>query len=164
MFGEKARMKILLASALLVFAGSLFAQSRNTPPGTPGEIKNDLLRIEREIGRANLDCDYLYFDQVEAGDFIFTDAAGGVTDKKHDMAGEKDCHKTDGTYDVDNAEVRLYGNTAVVTGRVTTKRKNKEYKAVVRRSRFTDVFVWREGRWQLVAGHSSRIPESGAQK
>jgi len=25
------------------------------------------------------------------------------------------------------------------------------------RSRFTDVFVRRDGRWQIVAGHSSRI-------
>lgn len=156
-------MKTLLLALLLVFAGNLLAQVRSSPPGTPGEIKNDLLRIEREIGRANLDCDYKYFDRVEADDFIFTDAAGGVTNKKHDMAGEKDCHKTDGTYDVDEAEVRLYGNTAVVTGRVTTTRK-KEDKAVVRHSRFTDVFVWRDGRWQLVAGHSSRIPEPPAQK
>jgi ketosteroid isomerase-like protein len=156
-------MKTLLLALLLVFAGNLLAQVRSSPPGTPGEIKNDLLRIEREIGRANLDCDYKYFDRVEADDFIFTDAAGGVTNKKQDMAGEKECHKTDGTYDVDEAEVRLYGNTAVVTGRVTTTRK-KEDKAVVRHSHFTDVFVWRDGRWQLVAGHSSRIPEPPAQK
>jgi ketosteroid isomerase-like protein len=164
MFAEKAGMKILFATALLALAGNLFAQPHNTPPGTPGEIKNDLLRIEREIGRANLDCDYRYFDQVEADDLIFTDAAGGVSGKKQDMAGEKDCHKTDGTYDVDDAEVRLFGSTAVVTGRVTTTRKNKDDKLVVRRSRFTDVFVWRDRRWQLVVGHSSRIPEPAAQK
>jgi ketosteroid isomerase-like protein len=156
-------MKTLLA-AVLIFTGNLFAQGHNTPPGTPGEIKNDLIQIEREIGRANLDCDYKYFDRVEAEDFIFTDAAGGVTSKKQDMAGEKDCRKSDGTYEVDEAEVRLYGNTSVVTGRVTTTHKNKEEKLVVRRSRFTDVFVWRDGRWQLVAGHSSRIPEPAAQK
>jgi Domain of unknown function (DUF4440) len=157
-------MKTLLFSALLVFAGNSFAHGRNKPPGTSGEIKNNLLQMEREIGRANLDCDYKYFDQVEAEDFIFTDAAGGVSDKKQDMAGEKDCHKTEGTYDVDDAAVRLYGNTAVVTGRVTTIHKNKEDKFVTHRSRFTDVFLWRDGRWQLVAGHSSRIPDPAAQK
>jgi Domain of unknown function (DUF4440) len=157
-------MKTLLAAVLLIFAGSAFAQSRSTPPGTPGEIKSDLIQIEREIGRANLDCDYRYFDRIEADDFIFTDAAGGVTDKKQDMAGEKDCHKSDGAYEVDATEVRLYGTTAVVTGRVTTTRKNKEDKPVVRRSRFTDVFVWRDGRWQLVAGHSSRIPDPAPPK
>jgi ketosteroid isomerase-like protein len=157
-------MKSLLAIVLLAASASMFAQQRNAPPGTPGEIKNELIRIEREIGRANLDCDYNYFDRIEADDFIFTDAAGGVSDKKQDMAGEKDCHKSDGTYEVDDAEVRLYGNTAVVTGRVTMTRKNKDEKVVTRRSRFTDVFIWRAERWQLVAGHSSRIPEATAQK
>jgi ketosteroid isomerase-like protein len=156
-------MKIFAATVLLLVANHLVAQAHTTPIGTPGEIKNNLIQIEREIGRANLDCDYKYFDQVEAEDFIFTDAAGGVTDKKQDMAGEKDCHKTEGTYDVDEAEVRLYGSTAVVTGRVTITRKNKEDKLVTRRSRFTDVFVWRDDRWQLVAGHSSRIPDTAAQ-
>src|SRR5579871_2287513 len=145
-------MKILAAVVLLILTSHLFAQGRNTPPGTPGEMKNDLLQIEREIGRANLDCDYKYFDRVEGEDFIFTDAAGTVSDKKQDMAGEKDCRKTDAKYDVDNSEVRLFGNTAVVTGRITIARKNKEEKLVTRRSRFTDVFVWRDGRWQLVAG------------
>jgi ketosteroid isomerase-like protein len=156
-------MKIFLVSALLGISFSLLAQDK-TPPGTPGEIKNTLLQIEREIGRANLDCDYRYFDRVEAEEFIFTDSAGGVTSKKEDLAGEKDCHKSDGTYDVDETDVRLYGDTAVVTGRVTITRKNKEDKLLVRRSRFTDVFVWRDKRWQLVAGHSSRIPEPAPQK
>ena len=157
-------MKSLLAAVLLIFPGYLFAQGRNTPPGTPGEMKNNLLQIEREIGRANLDCDYKYFDQVEGEDFIFTDAAGTVSNKKQDMAGEKDCRKSDGKYDVDDTEVRLFGNAAVVTGRITIVHKNKEEKLVTRRSRFTDVFVWRDGRWQLVAGHSSRIPDPAAQK
>src|SRR5579862_6469217 len=41
------RMKSLLAAVLLIFPGYLFAQGRNTPPGTPGEMKNNLLQIER---------------------------------------------------------------------------------------------------------------------
>jgi hypothetical protein len=46
-----------------------------------------------------------------------------------------------------------------VTARVTISGKNKEGKPFTRQSRFTDVFVWRDGRWQIVAGHSSSIPE-----
>jgi ketosteroid isomerase-like protein len=160
----KSLFAAVLLATLIMSAGNLCAQDHNMPPGTPGEMKNNLIQIEREIGRANLDCDYKYFDRVEAEDFIFTDAAGGVSDKKQDMAGEKDCHKTEGTYDVEDAEVRLYGNTAVVTGRVITTHKNKEDKLITGRSRFTDVFVWRDSRWQLVAGHSSRISEPAAQK
>jgi len=151
-------MKTLLILAILAFAGTVSARDQKLPSGTPAKIRQDLIHIEHEIGRANLDCDFKYFDRVEAEEFIFTDSSGSVSDKKQDLAGEKSCHKSDATYDVDDAVVQLYGSTAVVTGRVTTAR-NKDGKVLTRSSRFTDVFVWRDGRWQLVAGHSSRIPE-----
>ena len=88
----------------------------------------------------------------------------GQINKRQDMAGEKDCHKSDATYDVDDTDVRLYPLSAVVTGRVTITRKDKEGKVITRKSHFTDVFVWRDATWQLVAGHSSRIPDAATQK
>ena len=91
---------------------------------------------------------------------MFTDASGGTTTKKEDLAGEKNCHKFAGTYDLDQSEVRVYGNAAVVTARVTINGTNREGKPVHRLTRFTDVFAWRDGRWQIVAGHSSSIPET----
>ena len=157
-------MKTLLAIVLLLLACSLFAQQQNAPTGTPGQIKDDLIRIEHEIGRANLECDYHYFERIEAEEFIFTDASGNVSNKRQDLAGEKDCHKSDAKYDIDDTDVRLYPLSAVVTGRVTLTRKDKDGKVITRKSRFTDVFVWRDAAWQLVAGHSSRIPETAAQK
>ena len=157
-------MKTLFAVALLVLAGSVFAQQQSAPPGTPGQIKEELIRIEHEIGRANLQCDYRYFERIEAEEFIFTDASGNVSNKRQDLAGEKDCHKSDATYDLDDTDVRLYPTSAVLTGRVTITRKDKDGKVITRKSRFTDVFVWRDATWQLVAGHSSRIAEPAAQK
>ena len=157
-------MKTLLAVVLLMLACTLFAQQQSTPPGTPGQIKDELLRIEHEIGRANLQCDYRYFERIEAEEFIFTDASGNVSNKRQDLAGEKDCRKSDAKYDVDDTDVRLYPTSAVVTGRIIITRKDKEGKVITRRSRFTDVFVWRDATWQLVAGHSSRIPDTAAQK
>jgi hypothetical protein len=59
-------------------------------------------------------------------------------------------------HDVDEMKMMLYDKTAVVTGRVTAKRMVKGAQ-VTGQSRFTDVFVYRQGRWQLVAGHFSRI-------
>lgn len=157
-------MKTLLPVVLLVLAGSLFAQQTNTPPGTPGQIKDELIRIEHEIARANLQCDYRYFERIEAEEFIFTDASGNVSNKRQDLAGEKDCHKSDARYEIDDTDVRLYPISAVVTGRVTITRQDKDGKVIARQSRFTDVFVWRDATWQIVAGHSSRIPDVAAQK
>jgi hypothetical protein len=59
-------MKPLFAVVLLVIAASLFAQQQSIPPGTPGQIKEELIRIEHEIGRANIQCDYHYFERIEA--------------------------------------------------------------------------------------------------
>lgn len=157
-------MKTSLVVALLMLSGSLSAQKQSTPTGTPGQIKDELIRIEHEIGRANLQCDYRYFEHIEAEEFIFTDASGNVSNKRQDLAGERDCRKSDAQYDIDDTDVRLYPTSAVVTGRVTITRKDKEGKVITRKSRFTDVFVWRDATWQLVAGHSSRIPEPATQK
>jgi ketosteroid isomerase-like protein len=148
-----------LIAGMALSALAVLAQIPGKPPGSMDEIKKALIQTEREIGQANFDCDYKYFARVEADEFTFTDANGEVTTRKSDLAGEKDCHKFGGTYDLDETQVHVYGNTAVVTARVTIAGKNKAGNAFVHHSRFTDVFVWRDGRWQIVAGHSSKIPE-----
>ena len=148
-----------LAVASLWMASPLSAQNA-TPSGSPDQIKNALLEIEREIGRANFECDYKYFDRIEGDEFIFTSPSGELITKKQDLAGEKDCHKFNGSYDLEETQISLYGNTAVFTGRVAISGKNKEGKDFTHRSRFTDVFTWRDGRWQIVAGHSSKIADT----
>lgn len=125
------------------------------------QTKQDLMQLERDIGKANIDRNYAFFDRVEADEFIFTGADGSLLNKKEDLKGLTEPANPDVTllaYDVDEMNVLLYEKTAVVTGRVTTKRRYKGTE-LSSQSRFTDVFVWRDGRWQMVAGHSSRIPK-----
>ena len=145
-----ALVLIILAAAFVVFSQTNKKEER---------IKLELMQLERDIGKANINADYAFFDRVEAEEFIFTDAAGGVTTKKQDLEGLKQPPNPDVklvAYDVDDMSVRIYDETAVVTGRVATRRLIKG-EASTSQSRFTDVFVWRDKRWQLVAGHSSRI-------
>lgn len=152
--------RILVVALLsLALASLAFSQAANQRMSKEDRTRNDLMQLERDIGKANIESDYAFFDRVEAEEFIFTDAGGGVTTKKQDLEGLKQPANPDVkllAYDVDEMKVMLYDKTAVVTGRVTTKRTVKGA-PVNGQSRFTDVFVWREGRWQLVAGHSSRI-------
>jgi hypothetical protein len=150
-------MRFAMIALLLAVAVSLtFAQTRLE---RDENIKQLLAQIERDIGRASIERDYNYFDRVEAEEFIFTGENGSLTTKKEDLAGLKEPANPDyklEAYDVDDVKVTLYDKTAVVTGRVTTKAKFKGAD-VTKQTRFTDVFVWRDGRWQIVAGHSSRI-------
>ncbi|PYV16156.1 MAG: hypothetical protein DMG07_08375 [Acidobacteria bacterium] len=59
-------------------------------------------------------------------------------------------------FDRDNVRVRVYGDAAVVTGtaKVHVKSDTRDAKFEIR---FVDVYVRRNGRWQMVAWQSTRI-------
>ena len=58
---------------------------------------------------------------------------------------------------VDQLAVRLYGDTAIVTGRTKATALGATPQTVT--LRFTDVFVRRDRRWIVVASHATRIPD-----
>ena len=60
------------------------------------------------------------------------------------------------SYKLDDLQVRVYGDVAIVTGRNATT-GTLFGKAASMKSRFTDVFVKRGGRWQCVANHTTAI-------
>ena len=58
-------------------------------------------------------------------------------------------------FTIDQVVVRPFGDTAVVTGRTTVTTGDASPETL--RLRFTDVFVRRAGRWQVVASHATRV-------
>jgi hypothetical protein len=56
---------------------------------------------------------------------------------------------------IDDVSVRSFGDAAVVTGRTTVITSGAVPETV--RLRFTDVFIHRDGRWQAVASHATRV-------
>jgi len=150
----------MIVTLMTVAALSLMQHAPSSPAPADSVVLRELLQIENEIARANRECDYKYFAYIEAEEFIFTDASGGVTTKQQDLATEKDCRKTDYRSELDEPRLLRYGDVAIVNARNNVFLQNPAGQSVVRRNRFTDVFVRRQGRWQLVSGHSSRIPEA----
>jgi hypothetical protein len=147
-----------ILTLILVASAVALAQSGKTRADEKTE--RELIQLERDIGQANIRRDKAFFERIEAEEFLFTDSGGGVTTKQEDIAS---LDKPGGpsklvAYEVDDTQVRQYGKTAVVTGRITSTYRNKD-KDISVRTRFTDVFVRRKGRWQIVVGHSSRIRE-----
>jgi len=74
-------MKQFVVGALLTLTLVLVAkgQTANLKLSKDDQIKNDLMQLERDIGKANIANDYAFFDRVEADEFIFTDAGGALT-------------------------------------------------------------------------------------
>jgi hypothetical protein len=60
---------------------------------------------------------------------------------------------------VDSTSVRLYGDAAVAQTSGTFQAHDRRQSGTVG-FRNTDVFVWRDGRWQLVATHLSKVAQS----
>lgn len=122
-------------------------------------IERSLIQLERALAAANLRRDRVFFDRVEADEFVYTGPTGSRTTKAEDLASlDSPSASTLIASDPDSMTVRVYGQTAVVWGRSVFSLRGKDGTTVARQDRFTDVFVWRDDRWQIVAGHASRIP------
>jgi hypothetical protein len=59
---------------------------------------------------------------------------------------------------IDSTTVRVYGDAAVAQASGTFQAHDRRQSATVG-LRNTDVFVWRDGRWQIVATHLSKVAE-----
>jgi ketosteroid isomerase-like protein len=155
---SRAEGSMRLAAIPLFLLVPAFAFAQKAGPLSRDKVAAELLAIEQNIARANSTCDYDYFRKIEADEFIFTGPQGGVITRAEDLAGEKDCKPHDDRHLIDEPRLLLEGNVAILNAHATlTGQRNG--KDVHVETRFTDVFVWRDGRWQLVAGHSSRIPQ-----
>ncbi|MEP7075870.1 MAG: nuclear transport factor 2 family protein [Acidobacteriota bacterium] len=153
-------MRVFFALVSLSVLWTVSAAAQSGISKKDGKIAAELTQLEKDIGQANVRRDKTFFERIDADEFIFTDSGGGLTTRAEDVASlDKPAREFKlVSYEVDDVQVRVYGKTAVVTGRATTVSKGKE-REVTNRSRFTDVFVRRGGQWQIVAGHSSRIRE-----
>lgn len=140
--------------AVLLVAGSSMAF---------GDVKSDnatiektILQMERDWTEAGLKKDFATLDRVIADDWVATDFQGKSVTKAQAIADLKSGSSTNQTVTLGEMKVRVFGNTAVVTGsdteKSTYKGKDSSGKYV-----WTDVFVNRNGRWQAVASQSTKV-------
>jgi uncharacterized protein DUF4440 len=126
-----------------------------SPAQTPAE--NDVLQFERDACKAFLDADPAALERVLTADFTLTLSNGEIStraDEINELRSGKVHYDIFENYDM---KTRLYGdNTAVVLGKTRVKgtSEGKQFDRVVQ---FTDTLIKRNGRWQLAAGHVSRL-------
>jgi ketosteroid isomerase-like protein len=122
---------------------------------TPAQ--QEVLQFERDACKAFLDADVAALERVLTPEFTLT-LSNGVVSTRADEINELRTGKVH--YDVfENYDMlaRLYRNDmAVVLGKTRVKgtADGKPFDRVVQ---FTDTLIKRDGRWQLAAGHVSRI-------
>ena len=94
--------------------------------------------------------DVAALERIFADEFIYTNPQCEVLNKQQQIAALSTGDLKLEDAKSDDVRVRIYGETAVMTGRFTA-RAGLEGKAVNINERYTAVWVRRDGRWQLVA-------------
>src|SRR5215467_5627559 len=121
-------------------------------------MEEELLKLENAFAEAIVKNDLNGIGQVVTDDWVVIDPNGEIVDRTRFFEVIKSGALTHDTMDSEDFRVRVYGDSAVVTAITSTKGKfmGKEFST---RERATDVFVRREGRWQCVLTHLTRLPE-----
>lgn len=119
-------------------------------------VEQALLQLERDWEQANAKNDTAALERILAPEFVSTDSDGRLMTRADGLARRKAGAVKFTAFTQDDYKVHVAGDTAIVTGRSTIKgiRDGKDWTG---QERWTDVFVRRNGRWQAVASHSSRI-------
>lgn len=122
----------------------------------------ELVRLARARSEALVRRDARALDRILADEFVYTNASGLVLDKADYLARYVESPDVQWmSQDLEGVEVRLLGDTAVVTLRVHDRARFGE-QMLDARFRSTFVFARTPGGWRCLAGHSSEDAQPAA--
>ena len=115
-----------------------------------------ILIMEHLWNEAQVNRDARVLDAMVGSQFINTEYDGEVSDKAKFLADIKDPQFKPTILTIQDVKVSMYADSAVVVGIYHTKGmyQNKPYEHF---GRFTDTWIYSEGRWQCVASHTSLL-------
>ena len=119
------------------------------------EIERYIVDSERQWAESVASGETTVLDRILADDFIGVDPKGRFYDKTKMIAETREAPKYFASNHLNDVKVRFYGDTAVAQGDETWERRSGE------RGRFvwTDTWVRRGGKWQIVAAEDLIAPE-----
>lgn len=115
-----------------------------------------LLVMEHLWNEAQVNRDARALDGMIGSAFVNTEWDGEVSDKSQFLADIKDPQFKPTSLTIQDVKVSMYADSAVVVGIYRTKGtyQGKPYEHF---GRFTDTWVFTEGRWQCAASHTSLL-------
>jgi ketosteroid isomerase-like protein len=115
-----------------------------------------ILIMEHLWNEAQVNRDARVLDAMVGSQFINTEYDGEVSDKAKFLADIKDPQFKPSILTIQDVKVSMYADTAVVVGIYHTK-GTYQAKPYEHWGRFTDTWIYAQGRWQCVASHTSLL-------
>jgi len=147
----KAKMSFIVAGAVaLCFTLLRAAPEPGSSAGPGAAAQEEIKKVEQERNQALLKHDTATLDRMTSDDYTFINQRGELRTKAEILAGFKSGSFNYDAREVSDLEVRVYGDTAVVTGRAKQKgvENSKDYSG---ENRFTRVYIKQNGHWVSVA-------------
>ena len=143
-----------LGCAFLLIVALIGQAAAQNPKDDSQQTK--LLVMERLWNEAQVNRDSRALDAMLGSAFVNTEYDGEVSDKAKFLADIRDPQFNLTSLTIQDLKVSMYADSAVVVGTYRTKGsfQAKPYEHV---GRFTDTWVFTEGRWQCVASHTSLL-------
>ncbi|HJU38188.1 MAG TPA: nuclear transport factor 2 family protein, partial [Tahibacter sp.] len=125
---------------------------------SPGPAEAELIGLQNAWAAARIDGDTAFLEKLYAKEFRIVNAGGGVVGRDADIALFATRTIRPEYIRDEDMRVSRYGDTALVTG---VEKLKGTYNGVPGEMalRFTNVYVRRDARWQMVSHHSTRIRE-----
>ena len=133
------------------------ATENSTPPPTSSEkVLADLKQLEDEWTVANINADKKKLNHILADDYVGINEGRAQGKAQYLKTIEPDTAIQH--WEFENLKLDLNGDRAALTGvlRLDIKDQNGQNQQVT--FRFTDKFVWRDGRWQATASEVEPLP------
>jgi len=153
----------VLALLVIVAACGHTARAQSPAAVTPAQeatIEAAIKDLSTQWSTAYLKNDTSILERIWAPDFVYVEPSGHRFTKAEGIAALKAGGERHTASEASSIDVRVYGGgtVAVDIGDYREAGRDKDGKEFVRKSRFTNVWVLKNGAWQCVSGHASVIP------
>ena len=129
------------------------AEDTTPPPTDSQKVLADLKNLEDEWTVANINADKKKLNRILADDYVGTTEGRAQGKAEYLKTVERDTFIQH--WEFEDLKVSLNGDRASLTGTLRLQAKDQQGQDHELLYRFTDKFVWRDGRWQAIASEVS---------
>jgi uncharacterized protein (TIGR02246 family) len=150
--------RVIFLALITAFCTPMLAHTLQQPALTQAE--EEVRKLERQWLDAYEQHDSAAMTRIVADDFVITFSNGTLQTKPQLMQMIANPNPTSPKmrFYTEDVKSRTYGDTVILMGRVVTEYE-RDGKTVKEQSRYTDTYVKRNGRWQVVASALSNVEE-----
>jgi ketosteroid isomerase-like protein len=145
-------MRIMLMVAALLVSAATGVSAQQSKADADAVKAAELRRFEVMTAK-----DYTALATILADDLVYTHSSAAVDSKASYLESLTSGRVTYKVIKPSDLQVRVFGDIAVIHGAAAME-VDANGQAIVNTLRFTDIWAKRDGRWQMVAWQSTRMP------